>query len=177
LIEIDLQPTLIGKSITLRPLRREDFTELYQVASDPVIWEIHPDSSRYKRDIFEERFFAGAIASAGALIVLDNESGRIIGSSRYYEWNAEQQEISIGYTFLERAKWGDGTNREMKALMLNHIFASVRTVWFHVGEINLRSRKAVEKLGANLSHKEDRQLEGRPYVQLYYKLSASEYCA
>ena len=177
LIEIDLQPTLVGKTITLRPLKREDFSALYKAASDPIIWEIHPDSSRYKRDIFEERFFVGAIASGGALAVVDNESGRIIGSSRYYELNPEQLEISIGYTFLERAQWGNGINQEMKELMLNHIFSSVRTAWFHVGEINLRSRKAVEKLGATLFHKEDRALEGKPYVQLYYKLSASAYRA
>ncbi|PCJ21001.1 MAG: GNAT family N-acetyltransferase [SAR86 cluster bacterium] len=177
MIELDLQPTLTGKTITLRPLLNEDFTELYEVASDPKIWEIHPDSSRYKRDIFEIRFFLGAISSGGALVVVDNKSGRIIGSSRYYEWNSEQQEISIGYTFLEPAHWGNGTNQEMKALMLSYIFSYARTVWFHVGEVNLRSRKAVEKLGAILSHKEDRELEGKPYVQLFYRLDTSAYCA
>lgn len=177
MIEIDLQPTLIGKTITLRPLLSEDFAFLYEAASDPIIWEMHPDSSRYKRDAFKERFFLGAISSGGALAILDNESGRIIGSSRYYEWKPDQQEVSIGYTFLERSQWGNGTNKEMKELMLNHIFSYARTAWFHVGEINLRSRRAVEKLGATLSHKEDRELEGRPYVQLYYKLSASTYSA
>lgn len=172
---IDLQPTLVGKTITLRPLQPEDFESLHEAASDPLIWELHPDSSRYKRDIFEERFFIGAIASRGALAVIENETGRIIGSSRYYEWNPDKQEISIGYTFLERAHWGNGSNKEMKALMLNHIFSYANTVWFHVGEENLRSRKAVEKLGATLSHSEERELEGRPYVQLYYELNASVY--
>lgn len=173
--QIDLQPVLTGKQIALRPLLPEDFSALYQVASDPLIWQMHPDSSRYQRDVFEARFFTGAIASGGALAVLDCESGRIVGSSRYYKWRPQQQQISIGYTFLEQAQWGNGANREMKALMLNHIFSSARTVWFHVGETNLRSRKAVEKLGATLSHKEDRKLEGKPYVQLYYSLTAAAY--
>ena len=176
-IEIDIQPILVGKNITLRPLLREDFSALYQVASDPVIWEMHPDSTRYKRDIFEERYFVDAIASGGALVVLDNQSGRIIGASRYYKYNPKQQEISIGFTFLEPAKWGNGTNGEMKELMLSHIFSYVQAAWFHVGENNLRSRKAIEKLGATLSYKEDRELDGSPYVQLYYKLGSSEYCA
>jgi RimJ/RimL family protein N-acetyltransferase len=176
-MEIDLQPTLVGKNLTLRPLLREDFSALHQAASDPIIWETHPDSSRYKHAVFQERFFEGAIASGGALAVIDNESGRIIGSSRYYKWNPDKQEISIGYTFLEKAVWGNGTNQEMKELMLKHIFYAASTVWFGVGEINLRSRKAVEKLGATLSHKEERELDGRPYVQLYYKFKASEYCA
>ncbi len=175
--DIDIQPVLIGKRITLRPLRSGDFSALYEAASDPKIWELHPDSSRYQRGIFEERFFLGAMASGGALAVVDNETGRIVGSSRYYEWNAQLQEIAIGYTFLQRTHWGAGTNQEMKALMLNHAFAQVSMVWFHVGEINLRSRRAVEKLGATLSHKEDRELDGKPYVQLYYKLDAARYRA
>ena len=176
-MEIDIQPTLVGRSITLRPLLKEDFSALYLAASDPVIWEIHPDSSRYKQNIFKERFFEGAIASGGALAVIDNESGRIIGSSRYYKWNPDKQEISIGYTFLEKAVWGSGINQEMKELMLTHIFNTASIVWFGVGEINHRSRKAVEKLGATLTRKEERELDGKPYTQMYYKLTASGYCA
>lgn len=176
-MEIDLQPTLIGKKLILRPLRIEDFSALYQAASDPAIWELHPDSSRYKHDFFKERFFEGAIASGGALAIIDIDSDRIIGSSRYYKWCPDKQEISIGYTFLEKAVWGSGANAEVKELMLKHIFHAARTVWFGVGEINLRSRKAVEKLGATLSRKEERELDGSLYVQLYYELKASEYCA
>ena len=176
-MEIDIQPTLVGRSITLRPLLKEDFSALYLAASDPVIWEIHPDSSRYKQNIFKERFFEGAIASGGAFAVIDNESGRIIGSSRYYKWNPDKQEISIGYTFLEKAVWGSGINQEMKELMLTHIFNTASIVWFGVGEINHRSRKAVEKLGATLTRKEERELDGKPYTQMYYKLTASGYCA
>tara|TARA_R110002073_G_scaffold114912_3_gene252347 strand:- start:767 stop:1297 length:531 start_codon:yes stop_codon:yes gene_type:complete len=176
-MKIDIQPTLVGRSITLRPLLKEDFSALYLAASDPVIWEIHPDSSRYKQNIFKERFFEGAIASGGAFAVIDNESGRIIGSSRYYKWNPDKQEISIGYTFLEKAVWGSGINQEMKELMLTHIFNTASIVWFGVGEINHRSRKAVEKLGATLTRKEERELDGKPYTQMYYKLTASGYCA
>jgi N-acetyltransferase len=171
----NLQPTLKGNTITLRPLLSDDFAMLYESASDPEIWEQHPDSSRYKRDIFEHHFFLGAIASGGALAVVENKTGRIIGSSRYYEWNPDTQEISIGYTFLERAQWGTSTNREMKELMLSHISKDARTVWFHVGETNLRSRRAVEKLGATLSFQKERELDGKPFVQLYYKLEISQF--
>ncbi|MEH6550688.1 MAG: GNAT family N-acetyltransferase [Pseudomonadales bacterium] len=176
-MKINIQPTLVGKKVTLRPLLRNDFSGLYKAASDPIIWETHPDSTRYKEDVFQERFFEGAITSGGALTVIDNESGHIIGSSRYYKFLPDKHEISIGYTFLEKAVWGSGINQEIKALMLEHIFSSVNTVWFGVGEINLRSRKAVEKLGATLSRKAEKELDGKPYVQLYYKLEAPEYNA
>ncbi|MEE4192457.1 MAG: GNAT family N-acetyltransferase, partial [Halieaceae bacterium] len=82
----DLQPTLVGDRITLRPLEERDFEALHAAASDPMIWEQHPDNTRYQRDAFEARFFRGAIASGGALAVIANDSGEVIGSSRYYEW-------------------------------------------------------------------------------------------
>jgi RimJ/RimL family protein N-acetyltransferase len=125
--------------------------------------------------VFEQRFFKSAIASGGALAIVENKSGRMIGSSRYDEYDANKSEISIGYTFLESSHWGVGTNSEIKALMLEHIFNYVAVVWFHVGKINLRSRKAVEKLGAVLDYEKDRELDGVPYVQLYYRLDKSNY--
>ncbi len=174
---LDLQPALVGQNITLRPLAPDDLDALHQAASDPAVWEQHPDRERYRRDVFESRFFEGAIASRGAFAVVENDTGRIIGSSRFYEYDREQAEVAIGYTFIERAHWGGPTNREMKALMLNHAFAAVRRVWFHVGETNMRSRRAVEKLGAVLSHSENRELDGVPFVQLYYSLDAASYRA
>ena len=167
---IDLQPVLVGRTIKLRPLERSDFSGLYRAASDPKIWELHPDFERYQRDVFEERFFAGAITSRGALVIEEIATGRVVGSSRFYEWRPDSNEISIGYTFIECSHWGSGTNRELKALMLDHIYQWVDVVWFHVGKENLRSRRAVEKLGAEYSHQKDRELKGKPFVQFYYRL-------
>ena len=172
---IDLQPVLTGTTLKLRPLAPEDFDALYRAASDPKIWELHPDSERYKRDVFKKRFFEGAIASGGALAIETLSSGRIIGSSRYYEWSPQTKQISIGYTFLERNHWGDGSNTELKALMLDHIYQWAELVWFHVGKTNMRSRRAVEKLGAELVYEKERELEGRPFTQLYYRLEAAQY--
>ena len=172
MITLDLQPTLIGSSLSLRPLQADDFDALYKAASDPLIWQQHPDSCRYQRDVFQQRFFSGAIASGGALAVIDNDTGGIIGSSRYYDRNSSQREIAVGYTFLECKYWGTGANQQMKALMLAHAFTQARVVWFHIGESNLRSRRALEKLGAILSHQKQRQLDGKAFVQLYYKLYA-----
>lgn len=166
----DLQPTLVGDRITLRPLEENDFEALHAAASDPLIWEQHPDNTRYQRDVFETRFFRGAIASGGALAVIANDSGEVIGSSRYYEWDPDEQSICIGYTFVVTRHWGDGTNSEMKALMLEHAFRFADTVWFHIGEDNLRSRRAVEKLGAELVRGEAAQVEGKAFTKLYYRL-------
>ncbi|NQX89725.1 MAG: GNAT family N-acetyltransferase [Halioglobus sp.] len=171
----ELQPVLSGSTIVLRPLKEDDFEALHEAASDPKIWEMHPDSERYQKEVFRENFFDGAISSRGALVIEEFITGRTIGSSRYYKWRPETKEISIGYTFLERKYWGIGTNRELKNLMLSHIFQWAEVVWFHVGKDNMRSRRAVEKLGAVLFEQESRVFEGKPYIQLFYRLDNSDF--
>ena len=143
----DLQPVLKGELLELRPLQPEDFRELYAVASDPLIWEQHPNSDRYKEEVFRE-FFREALQSGGALVALDGRDGRIIGSSRFHAYHEEKSEIEIGWTFLARAYWGGAYNGEMKQLMLRHAFRFVKSVIFLVGPQNLRSQKALEKIGA-----------------------------
>jgi RimJ/RimL family protein N-acetyltransferase len=146
-METDLQPSLRGSLIELRPLCLEDFDALFQAASDPLIWEQHPERERYKREVFQ-KFFDSAIESKGAFAIIDLKSGKIIGSSRYYEYDSVKREVEIGWTFLERAFWGGAYNRELKSLMLDHAFGFVDRVIFRVGENNLRSQKALQKIGA-----------------------------
>jgi RimJ/RimL family protein N-acetyltransferase len=98
----------------------------------------------------------------------DRHSLRVIGSSRYYEWNARLQEVAVGYTFLARSHWGGEYNRELKALMLAHAFRFANRVWFHIGVDNIRSRKAMEKIGGRLSHMAFRDQNGRRVENCYY---------
>ena len=149
---IDLQPTLRGDLIELRPLRLDDFDALFSVANDPLIWQQHPESDRYQRDVFQ-RYFDGALESKGAFAIIDRKSGRIIGSSRYCNLDLANSEVEIGWTFLERRFWGGNYNRELKRLMLDHAFRFVDRVLFVVGENNLRSQKALEKIGAKFLKK------------------------
>ncbi len=149
MIEPDRQPTLTGERVTLRPSTPDDWEALFAVASDPLIWEVHPAHDRWKEDVFRAYFDAG-MASGGALTILDRTTGKVIGSSRYDNWKPEADEIEIGWTYLARDYWGGSYNREIKRLMLDHIHAQVGTVVFTVGEGNVRSRKAMEKIGGVL---------------------------
>jgi N-acetyltransferase len=148
-VKADLQPTLIGEHILLRPLTEDDWDAMYAVASDPLLWEVHPAWDRYKEPVFRE-YFAGAIRSRGALAVIDRATGKIIGGSRYANFVAERNEIEIGWSFLARDYWGGTTNREMKRLMLSHAFRFFDSIRFNIGATNVRSRRAVEKIGAVL---------------------------
>jgi RimJ/RimL family protein N-acetyltransferase len=146
----DPQPTLTGELLELRPLRPEDWEALYEVASDPLIWEQHPASDRYKEEVFRE-FFRGALESGGALLAVDRKDGRVIGASRYHGYDEGRGEVRIGFTFLARSHWGGAFNGEMKRLMLRHAFRFVDRAVFHVGPQNWRSRRAMEKIGGVLA--------------------------
>ena len=143
----DLQPHLKGELIELRPLKPSDWDELFAVASDSLIWEQHPERDRYREDVFRI-FFKEALESGGAFVVIDRKVQQIIGSTRFYGYDPEKSEIEIGWTFLARKYWGGRYNAEMKRLLLNHAFRFVENVVFFVGENNVRSQMAMEKIGA-----------------------------
>ena len=144
---MNLQPTdLKNNLVWLEPLEQRHFDELYLVASDPLIWEQHPNPDRYKLDAFTN-YFKGAMESGGAFIIRDTLSGKALGSSRYCAYDAANKEIQIGYTFFARSCWGKSINKEVKTLMLNHAFNYVDKVAFYVGANNIRSQKAMERIG------------------------------
>ena len=147
----DRQPILTGELLELRPLRQADWAALFAVASDPLIWEQHPDSDRHTEGVFRQ-FFVDALNSGGALVAIDRATGKIIGSSRYHGIDATNRLVEIGWTFLARRYWGGKYNGEMKRLMLEHAFKSVDQVIFMIGPNNRRSRRAVEKIGAVYLH-------------------------
>jgi N-acetyltransferase len=146
-MSFELQPILKGELIELRPLAPDDWEKLFAVASDSLIWEQHPERDRYEEDVFRI-FFKEALESGGAFVIIDRKTKRIIGSTRFYGYDPEKSEIEIGWTFLARQYWGGRFNAEMKRLLLNHAFRFVERVVFFVGQTNLRSQRAMEKIGA-----------------------------
>jgi RimJ/RimL family protein N-acetyltransferase len=145
-VSFDYQPVLKGELVELRPLRAEDYDDLYAVAADPLIWEQHPVRNRHEEATFRA-FFHEALVSGGALIAIDVNSQRIIGSLRFHGYDMERSEVEIGWTFLARSHWGGSYNGEMKRLMLRHAFRFVSCVVFLVGLQNIRSQRAVERIG------------------------------
>ncbi|HEX5449563.1 MAG TPA: GNAT family N-acetyltransferase [Gaiellaceae bacterium] len=143
----DFQPHLVGELVELRPLRADDYAGLYTANADPRIWEQHPVPNRHEESVFRA-FFADHLASGGALAVLDRGDSRIIGTSRFHGFDNRRSEVEIGWSFLARSHWGGAYNGELKRLMLDHAFRFVRCVIFLIHPQNVRSQRAVEKLGA-----------------------------
>jgi RimJ/RimL family protein N-acetyltransferase len=140
---------LRGELVELRPIRETDWDALFAVASDPLIWEQHPAHDRWQEPVFRE-FFRGAIESGGGFVAVDRATGEIIGSTRYHDYKPDEREVEIGWTFLARKYWGGEFNGDMKRIMLAHAFRFVDSVVFTIGRHNVRSRRAVEKIGAVL---------------------------
>ncbi|MBK6447948.1 MAG: GNAT family N-acetyltransferase [Saprospiraceae bacterium] len=145
-MNINIQPTLENENVILHPLQDKDFDDLYAVASDPKIWEQHPNKDRCKIEVFKV-FFDGAMQSKGAFKIVNKASGHVMGSTRFYDHNQEENSISIGYTFYGREYWGKGFNHSVKSLMLDYIFQFVSKVHFHIGAENIRSQIAIGRLG------------------------------
>ena len=149
---MDRQPVLEGERLLLRPLEADDWAALYGVASDRELWAGHPSHDRWREPVFRA-FFDDALAKGGALAIIDKSTGKVIGSSRFQfsDREAEEGALEIGWSFLDRAYWGRGYNAEFKRLMLEHAFRFAESVIFVIGPQNLRSQKAVLKLGAVLT--------------------------
>jgi RimJ/RimL family protein N-acetyltransferase len=165
----ELQPHLVGDLLELRPLTPEDWESLFAVASDPLIWEQHPAHDRYQEEVFRE-FFREALESGGAFVVIDRKTREIIGSSRYFGFDPETREIEIGWTFLARAYWGGQYNGELKRLMLDHAFRFVESVVFLVGPTNVRSQKALEKIGGVMIGPRKKTIRGKTVEQVVYQV-------
>ena len=147
--------------VWMRPLQGIDLEALYRVASDPLVWEQHPNPNRYQRPVFEN-FFKGAMESDGAYLIFDQVTGEVVGCSRFYDYDPGKKSIMIGYTFFSRSVWGKGHNQAAKKLMMNYAFQFVDEIFFHVGENNARSRIAMTRLGAKLLRMETIAYYGEP---------------
>lgn len=147
--DCNLQPTLAGARVIVRPIATTDWAAMFAAAADPGIWELHPDHNRYTEQEFR-LFFDGAVESGAAFAIIDRQNNNIIGSSRYHDHDPVARTIEIGWTFLSRDYWGGSYNAEIKRLMIEHALSFVDTVEFWVDESNLRSRRAMEKIGGTL---------------------------
>lgn len=172
--KFNFQPHLKGDTFSIRPLRANDFDELYQCASDKKIWEGHPSKDRHEKSVFQ-RWFDKAIASNATIVITDNTNDdEIIGTSRYYFYE-DDDDISIGFTFIVRKHWGGNTNFKVKQLMMSYAYQFFDVVWFHIAPINIRSQKATEKLGATFSHEVISNITGKPEPWYCYRFDKKQF--
>ncbi len=174
-MSINIQPTLENEKVILYPLQAQDFEALYLAASNPEIWEQHPNKERWRRDVFQT-FFEGALKSKGAFKIVDKSTGNVIGSSRFYDYKDDDKSILIGYTFFTTEFWGKGINHLVKNLMLDYIFQFVSVVNFHIGADNVRSQVSIGRLGITKVAEEEVAYFGeQPKLNFIYRVAKPEW--
>lgn len=172
----DFQPSLSGNTLSIRALSADDYSSLFECASDKYIWAGHPAKDRYKEAVFAKMFEEGLACNA-CVVIAENSSGRLVGWSRYYIAEDGPQDISIGFTFLSRDHWGGESNKQVKGLILDHAFEHFDNVWFHIAPSNIRSQKATQKLGAQLVNEGMLCLGGKPDLWQSYILEKARWLA
>ena len=179
---MDRQPTLEGEHLRLRPLRADDWDALWAIAADRELWALHPAHDRWQEPVFRT-FFADALVKRGALVVIEKATGRVIGSSRFQEYDpadpsGQGGSVEIGWTFLARNCWGSGYNAEMKRLMLGHALQSVERAVFVVGEDNAISRRAMTKIGGRLTGEvRTKQRAGGPENHIVFEIDRAGFAS
>jgi len=167
--DFELQPDLENELIKITPLKESDFERLFKVASDPLIWEQHPDRNRYQRETFK-LFFDGHVKSKSAFLIFEQNTNELIGCTRYHNYDPGKSKIEIGYTFLARKYWGGKYNAAMKTLLLNHAFHFVESAVFLIGSTNIRSQMAILKIGAKKINEMDYDLNGTKMVVYEFEI-------
>ena len=168
--QFDKQPSLSGSILSLKPLSENDFEGLFACGGDRRVWAGHPSVERYKRENFE-LWFADALKSGGSLTIVDKANNQIIGSSRYYFEGTPKGAVAIGYTFLAYRCWGGLFNAELKKLMLEYAFAAFETAYFHIAPSNVRSQKAIEKIGATYVGEKSLLLSEKEQIWRVYSIN------
>lgn len=164
----DTQQVIENNEVILTPLVDEYYNQLHDVASDPILWEHHPISNAYTAEGFD-KFYKEAKA-IGSLVIIDKIKDRVIGSTRFYNYNELESSVVIGHTFIAREYWGGGYNKSIKKLMLDYAFTHVNKVVFYVVEENIRSQKALEKLGAVAKGNITRNYEGKELKCILFEI-------
>lgn len=173
--KLDLQPTLIGTLITLKPVQNDHWEGMFNAASNPNTWAGHVKRDRYEKEIFRT-YFNSALSSASAFSIFDNATGKIIGTSRYHEYKSDIGEIEIGWTFIDCEYWGGKYNAELKRLMLQHIFSFLDVVVFWVARDNLRSCAAMQKIGGKLRDGEFSKTDnGQSFPYVVFEIQKADF--
>jgi N-acetyltransferase len=144
---------LDGRLVSLQKLVPTHAESLRQVASDPIIWR-HMPMEAWRADVFNDwlhlAFQAQLEDQSCVFSIVDQLTGRLVGSTRFQDIDIKHRKVDIGWTWFAVEAWQKGHNTETKYLMLQYAFEvwGVHRVGFKVDERNLRSQRAIERIGA-----------------------------
>jgi RimJ/RimL family protein N-acetyltransferase len=146
--------TLSARGVTLAPLALEHEAGLRAAAADGALWNIRVTSVPEPQDTRKYIEDALAMREAGnrfAFCVLDEASGRVLGSSSYHDILPAVKRVEIGYTWYAKSVQRSHVNSTAKLLLMTHAFETLgcNVVGWRTDNFNFASQAAIERLGAH----------------------------
>lgn len=173
---------LKGEKVRLLPISFEHVDELWEAAKPDDIWAYMATTVRSKEEM--EQMVASAIQKREKGIdytfTVVNQENRIIGSTRYLDISSDHRSLEIGSTWYHPDFWRTSVNTECKYLLLRHVFEDwkLRRVQIKTDSRNLRSQKAIERIGAvkEGTLRKDRKIAGG-YIRdtVFYSILQEEW--
>ncbi|TXJ00864.1 MAG: N-acetyltransferase [Chryseobacterium cucumeris] len=179
-------PTILeGETVELITLEKEHFEELYAAASDKELWELIPTDCSEETQFYKTYEFALSERETGnqyPFVIRHKETGKLIGSTRFFEIYPADRKLEIGWTWITKEFWGTAINLECKLLLLTFCFDVLKTnrVQLKTKDDNFRSRKAIEKIGGvfeGILRKDKVLSDGTTRNAAYYSILNDEWAA
>lgn len=145
--------TLEGVRAKLVPLAEEHLPDLLMAAQSPLIWAYMPTNLQTEKSVqqwYQDALRAQEAGTEVVFTIVDKETGRAVGSTRFMDISVPNRGLEIGWTWLAPDVWRTRINTECKYLLLKHCFETLGAirVQLKTDSRNLRSQKAMERLGA-----------------------------
>jgi RimJ/RimL family protein N-acetyltransferase len=174
---------LKGNEVELLPLEAVHLDSLFLAASNKEIWEL--TSVDYSvEEIFYPNFNKALNerdnGNVYPFVIIHRSSNTIIGTTRLLEICPDDKKLEIGVTWIMKEFWGTTVNLECKLLLLNYCFETLEAnrVQFRAKDNNLRSRRAIEKIGGvfeGVLRKDKMEPNGIPRNTAFYSILDTEW--
>jgi RimJ/RimL family protein N-acetyltransferase len=146
---------LTGLKASLIPLEAKFIDELYHYGKDESLWTHYTFREMKTYERFKD-FIMSSVNAMGrgenefTFCIIDNESNKAVGTTSFLDIQPASKSLEIGRTWIAKYLQGTGFNAECKYLLLTHCFETLGLirVFFKTDSNNLRSQKAMEKIGA-----------------------------
>ena len=143
-------PTLSSNGITLKPLMLSHATDLVEACQDGELWKINETSVPEPDKVIDYINAADSMSDRQAFVVIDESSGKVIGTTSFHDISPTSKRLEIGYTWYAKSYWRTPVNTTCKLMLLTYIFETLQyqTVGWRTDINNHRSQQAIERLGA-----------------------------
>lgn len=144
--------SLIGKSVALIPLDESHFETLIGLSKDQRIWQhyaIDGSNTQKLKSSLEMALYEREKGTQYPFVIILKKENKIVGSTQFLDIQPIHKKLEIGWTWLHPDYWGTSINLECKLLLFTYCFEvlEAKRVQLKTDENNIRSRKAIEKIG------------------------------